>query len=148
MNGKFVIPTVAAIWVIAVPATLIGIILFGPYTHGNLANEYQSAYVRTEQIVVSPAVKYDGPGLDANVSLSDDPVRRGGQLMIARGCATCHGLDGQGGAVGVPLNGINASILRMTTSMGPHGMPQFAADSLTDDDLAAIAAYLNARKEE
>jgi mono/diheme cytochrome c family protein len=32
--------------------------------------------------------------------------------------------------------------------MGPHGMPQFAADSLTDDDLGAISAYLNATGKE
>jgi mono/diheme cytochrome c family protein len=145
MNGRLVIPTIAGMWVVAVPATLIGIILFGPYTHGNLAAEYQPAYVRTEQIVVSPATPYGGPGLDSSVALSEDPVTRGSQLLVARGCATCHGLDGQGGPVGVRLTGLDASTLRMTTSMGPHGMPQFSSDSLTDDDLAAIVAYLNAK---
>jgi len=144
MNSKFVIPAIAAMWVVGVPATLIGIILFGPYTHGNLAAEYQPGYVRTEQIVVSPASPYGGPGLDGSVILSDDPVTRGSQLLVAKGCATCHGLDGQGGPVGVRLTGLDAAMLRMTTSMGPHGMPQFSSDSLTDDDLAAIAAYINA----
>jgi mono/diheme cytochrome c family protein len=47
--------------------------------------------------------------------------------------------------VGVRLAGLDASVLRMTTSMGPHGMPQFSSDSLTDDDLAAIVAYINAK---
>jgi mono/diheme cytochrome c family protein len=145
MNSRFVIPVIAATWVVAVPATLIGIILFGPYTHGNLAAEYQPAYVRTDQIVVSPAIPYGGPGLDRSAVLSDDPVTRGSQLVVAKGCATCHGLDGQGGPVGVRLAGLDASVLRMTTSMGPHGMPQFSSDSLTDDDLAAIVAYINAR---
>jgi len=143
MNSRFVIPAIAAAWVIAVPATLIGIILLGPYTHGNLATEYQPAYVRTEQIVVSPATPYSGPGLDRSVVLSGDPVTRGSQLLVAKGCATCHGLDGQGGPVGVRLTGLDASMLRMTTSAGPHGMPQFSSDSLSDDDLAAIVAYID-----
>lgn len=143
MNRKLIIPTIATGWVVAVPAVLIGIILFGPYTHSNLGNEYQSAYVRTEQIVVSPPVDYQGPGLDSSVALSDDPVTRGGQLMIGRGCATCHGLDGEGGPVGVRIIGVDPKLMRMTISTGPQGMPKFEASSLTDDDLAAIAAYVN-----
>jgi mono/diheme cytochrome c family protein len=145
MNARLIIPTIALIWVVAVSATLIGIILLGPYTHGNLAAEYQPAYVRTEQILVGPAAVYDGPGLDSSVVLSDNPVTRGSQLLIAKGCATCHGLDGDGGPAGVQLKGHDASFLRMTTSRGPHGMPKFNSESLTDDDLAAIAAYVNAK---
>jgi mono/diheme cytochrome c family protein len=147
MNGRLLIPVIAAIWVAAVPATLIGIILFGPYTHGNLAADYQPTYIRTEQIVLSPPGPYDGPGLAPTATLSDDPVVRGSQLLVAKGCATCHGLDGQGGPVGVRLTGLDASVLRMTTTMGPHGMPRFA-DSLTDDNLAAIVAYLSTTKGE
>lgn len=139
---KLVIPIIAAIWVVAVPATLIGIIVFGPYTHGNLATGYETGYVRTEQIVVSTPTGYEGPGLDNSVALSDDPVTRGSQLLVGKGCATCHGLDGEGGSVGVPLKGVNASSMRKITSIGPHGMPQFDANSLTDSDLAAIAAYI------
>ena len=142
MKGKLVIPIIAAVWVVAVPATLIGIIVFGPYTHGNLATGYQTDYARTQQIVVSAPSAYEGPGLDNSVLLSDDPVTRGGQLLVGKGCATCHGLNGEGSSVGVPLKGVDASTMRMITSMGPHGMPQFDANSLTDSDLAAIAAYI------
>jgi mono/diheme cytochrome c family protein len=148
MNSRLVIPIIAGVWVVVVPATLIGIILFGPYTHGNLASEYQAAYIRTQQIVVSPALPYDGPGLNSSVVLADDAVTRGGQLIVSKGCAACHGLDGQGGPVGVRLTGVDSPVLRMMTSMGPHGMPQFAADSLTDDDLGAISAYLKASGKE
>ena len=142
MNGKLIIPVIAAIWVVAVPATLIGIIVFGPYTHDNLATGYETAYVRTEQLVVSTPTAYGGPGLDSSLVLSDDPVTRGSQLLVGKGCATCHGLNGEGGPVGVPLKGIDGSTMRMITSMGPHGMPKFDADRLTDGDLAAIAAYI------
>lgn len=142
MNRKLVIPLIAAIWVVAVPATLIGIILFGPYTHGNLATEYQAGYVRTQQIVIGTPTVYDGPGLDNSVVLSNDVVERGQQLLVGKGCATCHGLDGEGGPVGVPLTGADAARMRMITSQGPHGMPRFDASTLSDEDLSAIAAYI------
>jgi mono/diheme cytochrome c family protein len=142
VNRKLVIPLFAALWVVAVPATLIGIILFGPYTHGNLATEYQSAYVRTQQVVIGTPAAYEGPGLDSSVAVSNDPIDRGQQLLVGKGCATCHGLSGEGGPVGVPLGGVDASRMRMITSMGPHGMPQFDASTLSDEDLSSIAAYI------
>lgn len=142
MNRKLAIPVLAAVWVVAVPVTLIGIILFGPYTHGNLATEYQSAYVRTQQIVIGTPTAYEGPGLDSSTLVSRDPVQRGQELLVAKGCATCHGLNGEGGPVGVPLTGVDAARMRTVTSMGPHGMPQFDATALNDDDLSAIAAYI------
>ncbi|HEX8968558.1 MAG TPA: cytochrome c [Chloroflexota bacterium] len=142
MNRKLVIPVIAAAWVVAVPLTLIGIIIFGPYTHSNLAAAYQTAYIRTQQIVISMPTLYDGPGLDNTIVLSNEPVTRGGQLLVGKGCATCHGLDGEGGSVGVRLIGVDAARMRTITSTGPHGMPQFDANTLSDDDLAAIAAYL------
>ena len=142
MNRRLIIPLIAAVWVVVVPATLIGIILFGPYTHGNLATEYQSAYIRTQQIVIGTPTAYEGPGLDAGVAVSNDPVERGEQLLVGKGCATCHGISGEGGPVGVPLSGIDASRMRMITSTGSHGMPQFDASRLSDEDLSAIAAYI------
>jgi mono/diheme cytochrome c family protein len=147
MNRSFIIPSIAAAWVVAVPATLIGIVLFGPYTHGNLATDYQPAYVRTEQIVIAPPGAYAGPGLDSSIALSDEPVQRGAQLMVAKGCATCHGLTGEGGPVGVPLQKVDATTARMMTSMGANGMPQFSTETLSDEDLSAILAYVNSVKE-
>ncbi len=146
MNAKLVIPTVAAAWVVGVGATLIVIVVFSPYTHGNLAAAYEPGYERTAQIVVGPAIPYEGMGLDGRVALAADPAARGAELMVDKGCATCHGLDGKGTSVGVSLTGLSAAILRSTTTMGPHGMPAFAPSSLSDDDLAAIAAYVNAKK--
>jgi mono/diheme cytochrome c family protein len=45
--------------------------------------------------------------------------------------------------VGVRIIGMDPKLMRMTTSTGPEGMPRFDANSLTDDDVAAIAAYIN-----
>jgi mono/diheme cytochrome c family protein len=145
MNHRLVIPVLAALWVVAVPATLIGIIILGPYTHANLNREYQDTYVRTQQTVMDGPTAYAGPGLDRTFALSREPVARGGQLLVVRGCATCHGLVGEGGPVGVPLTGITAVKMRTVTSSGPHGMPRFDPNSLSDDDLTAIAAYLDAK---
>ena len=142
MNRRLVIPVIAALWVVAVPATLIGIIVLGPYTHGNLNSEYQAGYVRTQQTVIGGPTTYRGPGLDSDVGVSTNPMTRGAQLLVGKGCATCHGLTGEGGPVGVRLTGVDASRMRTVTGNGPHGMPRFDPNSLSDDDLAAIAAYL------
>ncbi len=59
-------------------------------------------------------------------------------------CASCHGLDGRGGIVGPAIVETKAAKLRAVTQVGPQGMPAYAPGALTDDDLAAIAAYLAA----
>ena len=145
MNHRLVIPVFAALWVGAVPATLIAIIVLSPYTHGNLNSEFQDTYGRTQQIVIDGPTAYTGPGLDSSIQLSSDPVVRGGQLLVAKGCATCHGLAGEGGPVGVQLTGTKASKMRSVTSTGPYGMPRFDPNSLSDDDLTAMAAYLGSK---
>lgn len=63
---------------------------------------------------------------------------------MAEDCAACHGLDGRGGIIGPSIVGASADKLRSKTQVGPRGMPAYAPGALTDADLAAIAAYLNA----
>ncbi|MDE3102457.1 MAG: cytochrome c, partial [Chloroflexota bacterium] len=52
-----------------------------------------------------------------------------------------HGLRGQGGVVGPQIAGVGASTIADRVRNGVAGMPRFA-NSLTDDDIAAIGAYL------
>ena len=75
---------------------------------------------------------------------ASDPVELGKQLFVVDGCAACHGLDGRGGIIGPSIVGTKADKLRVKTQVGPQGMPAYAPGALTDADLAAIAAYLDA----
>ena len=128
--------------VLVIALTLLMIVARGPYTHSNLDLGFDPRYTRTEQILVGAAVPSTGDMLA--VPRASDPVQLGKQLFVVKGCADCHGLDGRGGVVGPSILGVNAAKLRVKTSVGPGEMPAFAPGALTDQDLAAIAAFLSA----
>ncbi|MEJ2600320.1 MAG: cytochrome c [Anaerolineales bacterium] len=126
--------------VLLIALTLLAIVAFGPYTHANLDTGYDPGYTRTNQTLIGAPIPYSGEGI-AGPS-SNDPIRQGKQLFVTKGCATCHGLDGHGGIIGPSIVGTTAKKLRVRTTVGPRGMPAYAPGALTDNDLAAIAAYL------
>ena len=128
--------------VLLIALSLLAIVAFGPYTHANLDAGYNPNYTRTNQILIGAPIPYSGDGLA--VSPASDLVQRGKQLFVTKGCATCHGLDGHGGIIGPSIVGTKAAKLRVRTTVGPKGMPAYAPGALTDEDLAAIAAYLAA----
>ncbi len=128
--------------VLVIALTLLSIVALGPYTHANLDVGFDPRYTRTVQMLVGAAVPDTGAGLAER--RASDPVQLGKQLFVVKGCAYCHGIDGRGGIVGPSIVGTNAAKLRVKTSVGPGGMPAFAPGALTDQDLAAIAAYLSA----
>ncbi len=150
----FLIPAIATGWVLVGGGSLLLIIARSPYTHANLSPRPDPDYVRTAQITVGTPVPFAGfhgpasqpvPPSAAKSSAQaaeSGAVARGRVLMVARGCATCHGLDGRGGAVGKPIAGFGADELRTQTNKGPGGMPAFDPGALSDDDLAALAAFL------
>lgn len=141
-NGKAVLPASIGAAVLTIGLFLVVITARGPYTHANRDSGYDPGYARTQQTFVGSPVPF--PGGRLAVLPASDPVERGKQLFVAEGCAGCHGLEGRGGIVGPPIIGTKASRLRARTSVGPGGMPAFASNALTDDDLAAIAAFLSA----
>ena len=130
----------AAVLLIAVTLLIIG--ARSPYTHVNLDEGFDPTYTRTDQALVGDPVPYTGDGLA--VPRANDPVELGKQLFVTTGCASCHGLDGRGGIIGPPIVGTKADKLRPKMLAGPKGMPTFAPNAATDEDVAAIAAYLNA----
>jgi ubiquinol-cytochrome c reductase cytochrome c subunit len=135
----FVVPYVIVAWVVGAGVLLVGIVVFGPYTHSNLQPQVESSYTRTNQVTVGPPDLFGGlPG----VALSSDQATRGQALFVTNTCATCHGLRGQGSTIGPTLTGTSAADLRNKTAAGPGGMPAFDPATLSDDDLAAIAAFL------
>ncbi len=128
--------------VLVIALTLLTIVARSPYTHANLDLSFDPDYTRTEQMVVQAPVPMSGEMMAA--ARASDPVELGKQLFVVKGCASCHGLNGRGGVVGPSIVGTKAEKLRVKTTVGPQGMPAYAPDALTDQDLAAIAAYLDA----
>jgi mono/diheme cytochrome c family protein len=128
--------------VLVIAFTLLSIVARSPYTHSNLNVGFDPSYTRTEQMVVGPPVLF-GAG-ELAVARAGDPVELGKQLFVVDGCAACHGLDGRGGFIAPSVVGTKAEKLRVKVLVGPQGMPAYAQGTLTDEDLSAMAAYLEA----
>ncbi len=145
MSRMLAMPGLIGAWVLVAGITLVALVLHSPYTHSNLAPGVEVDYHRTPQTIVGAAPSpFHGPGLAAGMTAADQ-IQRGRELIVANQCATCHGLDGRGGLVNKPIVGFSAAELRDRTSKGPGEMPSFGT-TLSDDDLAAIAAYLDSMK--
>ncbi|MBI2952733.1 MAG: cytochrome c [Chloroflexi bacterium] len=141
MNHRFAVPIIATIVVVVLPATLIGVALRSPYTHANLVSRFDSGYTRTEQAEVGPPRLYRPASLSIQVDATAPMEERGKALYVAYGCAGCHGVNGEGGAVG-PRPIPDLEVLRENVRRGPGGMPVFAERDVSDYDLTAITAYL------
>ena len=112
--------------------TLIFVIIYrSPYTHANLSPE---GYDRTSIYYEGEILPFTGVGLDnASFANTGDPMQDGRTLFFAFGCASCHGLDGQGGPVGKDLAGDSALKIKTKVREGPKAMPAFDPSVFTDD---------------
>ena len=139
---NMLLPAFVGSAVVVIAFTLLTIVARSPYTHSNLNAGFNQSYTRTEQTVVGSPVPFGSRELA--VPRASDPVELGKQLFVVNGCVSCHGLNGHSGIIGPPLTGTKVEKLRAETQVGPKGMPAYAPGALSDQDLAAIAAYLNA----
>lgn len=142
---RFAVPIVAAVVVASLSTLLLGIGARSPYTHANLAPGFDARYTRSQQAVIGPAEPYHG-GRPAPLPavLAADAEARGRVLLVTKGCAACHGIEGRGSAVGPAIAGFGVDDLRDKAWKGPGGMPTYSALNMSDEDLEAIAAYLQA----
>ncbi len=138
---NMVMPALIGAAVLAVALSLLTIVARGPYTHANLDLGFDPRYTRTIQMLVGAPLPLEGM---APAKPASDQIQFGKQLFVTEGCAACHGLDGGGGIIGPSIQGTKAAKLRVATTVGPKGMPPYATGALSDQDLAAIAAFLNA----
>ncbi len=142
VSKNMILPGFIGTAVLVIALTLLAIVARSPWTHSNLNVGFDPRYMRTEQMMVGAAVPMRGDMLA--VPRASDPIQLGKELFVVDGCASCHGLDGRGGVVGPSIVGTKVDKLRVKTQVGPQGMPAYAPGALSDQDLAAIAAYLNA----
>ena len=149
LPGKFRIPPgpiLGAVMMSGLALTLIVVIIYrSPYTHGNLSPE---GYNRTDVIRLGEAHPFTGIGLaDPSIALTGDPVQDGGALFFGYGCASCHGLQGQGGPVGKDLSKSDSEEITDEVRKGPKTMPAFESGVLSDSDLEKLIAFLRSVNE-
>ncbi len=141
MTSKYFVPAILTLTISGLAITLIAIVIArSPYTHGNLSAK---GYSRTTVAYVGQQYQFEGIGLK-NPSLAggSDPATDGKMLFLSSGCATCHGLDAQGGAVGPRIAGSAASKVLQRVRSPRGGMPAYPASVLSDDQVKQIAAFL------
>lgn len=137
-------PILGAVMMSGLAFTLIVVIIArSPYTHGNLSAE---GYDRTDIIYVGEEHPFTGVGLaDPDLAETGDPVQDGRILFFANNCASCHGLSGQGGPVGVDLDTSEISLSEFIRDVrkGPKGMPAFIEEVLSDEEADQLYAFLD-----
>ena len=139
-------PILGAIMMSGLAFTLIAIIIArSPYTHGNLRPE---GYNRTDIIYLGEEHPFEGIGLaDPRLTSTGDPAQDGRALFFGYGCASCHGLQGKGGAVGKNLSRANSEEISDNVRQGPKTMPSFDVSVLPDSDLQKLIAFLKSTGE-
>lgn len=146
--NRFFVPVVVAATISGLGFGLVvGIIARSPETHANVRPE---GYDRTPIAYLTEQASLDVLGLaDPELILEADPVERGRLLFQYASCVTCHGLDNRGGVVAPVLDvgDLTLSDLQTAVRSGPSGMPVFPMETLSDEDLAAIYAFLQALRE-
>ena len=124
---------VVAVLTLAVSAlslTLIAVVIArSPYTHSNLS---PGGYSRTQIIRVGETQPFAGISLvNPGIARTGDPVLDGRMLFLQYGCAACHGLSGQGQAVGRNLR--NATVAKITQArvrVFCHFLPRYPVTPL------------------
>lgn len=139
-------PILGAIMMSGLAFTLIAIVIArSPYTHGNLRPE---GYNRTDVIYLGEEYPFEGIGLaDPGLASTGDPARDGRALFFGYSCASCHGLKGQGAAVGKDLSKSDAEEISEKVRKGPKTMPSFDPSVLPDSDLQKLIAFLKSEAE-
>jgi mono/diheme cytochrome c family protein len=127
---------VAAVLVIGL--TLITVLTRSPATKLNVL-ETAEGYSRTELAVIDEEDVYEGLG----VEWGPDPA----EAYIRAGCAGCHGLSGEGNAVGPDIWQKNAEDLTEALREGSEGMPLYGVDEIPDELAQTISEYLNELRE-
>ena len=103
-------------------------------------------YSRSEISTVGFAAHSPSGWVLANIP--DEQAEDAGlQYYVASGCASCHGLLGEGNVIGPDLVESSPSEIRRESRGGPGGMPSYDNPGLLDEQLALISDYLISQRE-
>jgi cytochrome c553 len=125
--------------VVLVAVMLIAVLGRSPDTRSNF-QESAIGYDRTKVALVGEEDAYNG----IRDELGDDPAT----VYVGAGCATCHGLSGEGGVVGPDIWGENFEDALEAIRDGDHGMPLYDDTRLSDEQIEALVTYLNQLRDE
>ena len=146
---RFFVAILASAWVIGVALTLIIVTTLRPWasanknweTHLNFLREPPQGYTRSgvQWIDATPAA-LEGWDVHEGVHSSN----QGQVLFVARGCAACHGIEGDGtGAAGPSVLGASQRVITRVVRNGPGGMPAYNQTDMSDEELALITQYIS-----
>ncbi len=143
---RFAVPSVLTIGMAILAITIIGVVVArSPYTHDNLASA--AGYTRTNVAYIGETYLFGGMLLkNPEAAQTGNVVGDGGLLFFQYGCASCHGINGQGGAVGKDLRGDSPLKIRTKVRDPSKGMPAYSSNSLSDADMEKLIAFLQASK--
>ena len=136
-----VVPSVMFAFVALTAMGMFVVVLTRPATHDNFAP--RDAYDRLPTAYLGE--EYDYLGLGSNDATTRPDDLTGEVLYVRTGCASCHGLGGNGAIVG---GDITAAMVDDTEEMvdsvrrGPKGMPTFSEAVLSDAEIQRIVDYL------
>ena len=125
--------------VVLIGLTLIVVLVRAPDTKLNTL-ETAEDYERTALATIGVVETFAGFGAELGADPATDYLRAG--------CASCHGLNGEGGTIGPEIWKKNAEDLLDTVREGDRGMPAYPAHRITDEQAAALSEYLNAQRVE
>ena len=80
--------------------------------------------------------------------IAGNPELSRGQLVFMHECNQCH--PGGAAGLGPAINDkpLPAGMIKMQVREGLGTMPHFSAQHISDDDLSAVVAYLQARRQQ
>jgi mono/diheme cytochrome c family protein len=94
-------------------------------------------------------------GAFATAQAADDLVAKGKEIVVAKKCSICHAIDGKGGKIGKPMNGLaegktedylKGALLDPKKNIAPDTKMPSYKDKLTDEEIGAVIAYLKSLK--
>lgn len=147
---RHLVPLAFTVAVLGVALTLILVVTTRPWasanesydTHLNFKAGVPDDYARTDPTYIgTEEISLNWKGADRG--LAEDAVKA---AFVNAGCASCHGLDGTGGAVGPNILPIDEEKVVENVRFGPSGMPASYAVDLSDEHLAVINEYLRVLK--
>ena len=127
-------PVTYVVAVVVIATSLIAILTRSPDTKSNF-QDAPSEYDRTELAVIGIDDQFDG----LTASLRTEPA----EFYVGAGCASCHGLSGEGGVVGPDIWSKNVADTLDALRSGGNGMPVFVKERLADEHVEALVQYLN-----
>ncbi len=80
---------------------------------------------------------------ETNVDTDDgSEATIGHDLLVAKGCAACHGQNGEGSAIAPPLAGHTEAQVKRQVRSPRFQMPAFSEEQVSDEELDAIIHYI------